>query len=191
MNFAQNLRFALPCATLRPYMAGKKNISQEVEAPEAEAVVRVYEVGYHVIPTFKEEELDSVVGAIRSVIEKSGGSFVAEGAPTLIRLAYPIAVKSRGKSDDYDRAYFGWIKFESSVVAAQALEEALKRDPTIMRHILFRTVREETRARIKLATLREVRRTDTIKPTQHKAEEAVTPVSEEDLDKALQDITTE
>ncbi len=89
-----------------------------------------------------------------------------------------------------DRGYFGWIKFEAVVGTARALEDMLKANKSILRHIVFRTVREETRARIKAPTLREVKRTDTIKTTAKRDEESA-PVSEEDLDKALSDITTD
>lgn len=173
-------------------MAVKKAVVKEVETTEAaEVVSRVYEVGYHILPSFKEEDLEGIVGAIRSVIEKAGGSFISEGAPVLTRLAYPVAVKTRGKRDDYDRAYFGWIKFEAAVDTAHALEESLKRDSAVLRFIVFRTVREETRARVKLATIREVRRTDVIKAAPTKEETSGEPVSEEDLDKALETLTTE
>jgi ribosomal protein S6 len=153
-------------------MAVKKTAVTEVEASEAEAISRIYEVGYHIVPTFKEEDLEGIIGAIRSVIEKVGGAFIAEGAPALTRLAYPVAVKSRGKSEDFDRAYFGWIKFEASVGTVAQLEAALKRDPAILRYIVFRTVREETRARVKLATIRDVKRTDVLKPVLTKPEVA-------------------
>ena len=66
----------------------------------------------------------------------------------------------------------------------------LKANKSILRHIVFRTVREETRARLKTPTLREVKRTDTIKATPRR-EEGSAPVSEADLDKALSDITTD
>ena len=171
-------------------MAVKKT-AEKVEAPETEAISRIYEVGYHIVPSFKEEDLEGVIGAIRSVIEKSGGSFISEGAPALTRLAFPVAIKSRGKSDEYDRAYFGWIKFEASVSTVDALEAALKRDPAILRYLVFRTVREETRARVKLATIRDVRRTDTLKPALTKPEVSGEPVNEEELDKALNTLTTE
>lgn len=156
-----------------------------------ETVNRIYEVGYHIAPRVKEEDLDGVVAGIRAVIEKEGGSFIAEGAPTLAKLAYDISVKEGGKRVDYDRAYFGWIKFEAPSSAAHALDEALKTNADLLRSIVFKTVREETRARLKAPTLREVRRTDTIKAAPKREEENATPVSEEELDKAIDDITVE
>lgn len=165
---------------------------QTVDSTAEDAVTtRIYEVGYHIIPTVAEENVDKVVGEIRAVIENMGGSFIAEGAPVLTKLAYDMDSREGDKWASQDRGYFGWIKFESVIAAAQALEESLKANKNILRHIVFRTVREETRARLKTPTLREVKRTDTIKTTARRPEEESAPVSEEDLDKALSDITTD
>ncbi|HEY4478753.1 MAG TPA: hypothetical protein VI981_00095, partial [Candidatus Paceibacterota bacterium] len=76
---------------------------------------RIYEIGYHIIPTVKEEDIEKTVGEIRKGIESSAGkaSFIAEGAPSLIKLAYPMSVREGEKYTEYDRGYFGWIKFEA------------------------------------------------------------------------------
>lgn len=165
-------------------------IEKEPETDLESGLSRVYEVGYHVSPSVKEEDVEKIVAEIRKTIEQAGGSFIAEGAPSLVRLAYAINGQEGGKRVEFDRASFGWIKFEAPAAAAQTLEESLKTNASILRHIVFRTVREETRAHLKAPQLREVRRTDTIKTTP-KREESAAPVSEADLDKALEDITAE
>ena len=158
---------------------------------EAEAgATRIYEVGYLIVPTVKEEDVEKIVGGIRSEIEKGGGSFIAEGAPSMMRLAYPMWGREAGRKVEYDRGYFGWIKFEASIEAADLLDKTLKRNANVMRFILFRTVREDTRAKMKAPQLREVKRTDTIKTTR-RVEEPSAPVSEEQLEKALSEITQE
>jgi ribosomal protein S6 len=158
-----------------------------------DVVSRIYEIGYHVASTVKEEEVEKVVAAIRGEIEKLGGSFIAEGSPSLMKLAFPMTVREGEKKTDHDRAYFGWIKFEAPTDAAKALEDSLKRNTNIVRSIVFRTVREDTRAKYKAPTLREVKRTDTIKSSPRRVEETAekAPVSEEQLDKALEHLTTE
>ena len=162
------------------------------ETVETDGIVsRIYEIGYHITPSAKEEDLEKIVGGIRSIIEKAGGSFIAEGAPAMTRLSYPISVKEGEKIVEYDRGYFGWIKFEATVETAQALEQALKRSADIMRSILFQTVREDTRAKMKAPQLREVKRTDTIKAAPRRVEESAAPISEEQLEKAIEDITAE
>lgn len=152
---------------------------------------RVYEIGYHIAPGVKDEDVEKIVSEIRKAIEKESGSFIAEGAPSLTRLSYAIPGREGGKRVEYDRAYFGWIKFEAPVSAADALDGFLKTNDAVLRHIVFRTVREETRAHLKAPQLREVRRTDTIKSAPKRAEESAAPVSEAELDKAIEDITAE
>ena len=154
-----------------------------------DTVRRVYEVGYHIVPTVKEEDVETVLSTIRGSIERSGGVFISEGAPTNIRLSYPMTVHNRGKNVDYDRAYFGWIKFESSPESARVLEDALNHDTEILRSIVFRTLRTDTRAHIKMAPLREVKRTDTLKSVNRPEESAA--VSDADINKAIEELTTE
>lgn len=157
-----------------------------------EKLARIYEVGYIIVPTVKEEALEKIVGTIRTEIEKAGGTFIAEGAPSLTRLMYPMSAEETGKRVEHDRGYFGWIKFEANIEAAHALEKMLKENASVLRFIVFRTVREDTRAKYKAPTLREVKRTDTIRSTPRRiSEEAKGPVSEEELEKAIQDITAE
>jgi ribosomal protein S6 len=161
---------------------------------DAPAEPRIYEIGYHIIPTVKEEDIEKTVGEIRKVIEASveKAGFIAEGAPLLIKLAYPMSVREGEKYTEYDRGYFGWIKFEAPASAVAVLDNALKTNTNVLRFVIWKTVREDTRAKIKPPTLREVKRTDTIKsaPRRAQTEEVAAPVSEEDLEKALQDITT-
>jgi len=171
-------------------MAETASVNKE-NAESGEDTARIYEVGYVVAPIVKEEDVEKIVGSIRTEIEKAGGNFIAEGAPSMIRLTYPMAARSNDKNVEHDRGYFGWLKFEAGVDVARTLEEALKKNQNIMRCIIFRTVREDTRAKMKAPQLREVKRTDTIKTTARRVEESTGPVSEEDLEKALQDITTD
>ena len=164
---------------------------KHTDAEPNETVLRIYEVGYHVSPSVKEEDVEKVVAQVRDAIEKAGGSFIAEAAPTSTKLSYPISIRHGERYTEYDRAYFGWIKFETTTEVAQEIDAALKAHASIIRHIVFKTVREDTRAKLKV-TMREVRRTDTIRTAPRKAEEsAETPVSEADLDKALETLTAE
>ena len=176
--------------TVPPHMTEAVAAERETALDEGEAL-RIYEIGYHVSPAVKEETVDATVSEMRSLIEKEGGKLIAEGAPSLTKLSYGIAMQEGGKRVEYDRGYFGWIKFEAPSEAAVKLEEALRRHPSVLRSMVFRTVREETRARFKTAPLREVKRTDTLKAAPRVVEESAAPVSEEELDKALEGITAE
>ena len=166
-------------------------VAEMNETAEDAVVSRIYEVGYHITPDTKEEELEKVVGSIRAVIEKANGSFIAEGAPSLTKLAYPVFLREGEKSVQYDRGYFGWIKFEAPIAVAHTLDAFLKQNKSFFRYLVFQTVREDTRAKMKAPQLREVKRTDVIKQVPRRVEETSAPVSEEDLEKALQDITAD
>src|SRR3989344_2001990 len=165
-------------------------VLEEATELGADEGLRIYEIGYMLVPTKKEDEVESATAEIRSMIERAGGKFLAEGAPSLQRLAYLISVQEKGKRLDHDRGYFGWIKFEAPVESAALVEKMLREMDGVMRSILFKTVREETRARFKTASIREVRRGDILKAAP-RAEEVAAPVSEEDLDKAISEITSE
>lgn len=169
-----------------PHMA-KKAAKVEV-AEDREVVLRVYEAGYHIVPQTKEEDLDAVVGKVRAVIEKAGGTFISEGAPALMKLAFPMTTREGDKNVTYDRSYFGWLKFEAPAETVEALTEFFAGTRDIFRSMVFKTIREDTRAKLKAPQLREVKRGDALKTTR-KTEEAAAPVSEEDLDKALETIT--
>lgn len=155
------------------------------------AVSRIYEIGYLIVPSVAEENLEKVVGDIRASIEKAGGSFIAEGAPSLMRLAYEMTAREGDKTHDYDRGYFGWLKFEATPESAVVLGDALKTNMSVLRHIIFRTVREDTRAKMKAPTLREVKTPHTARTSPRREEEVAAPISEVDLDKALENLTTE
>ena len=170
-----------------PRHMAEANVTMLPEISADEVTSRVYEIGYHVLPTTNEAEVESVVAEVRAMIEKAGGRFLAEGAPSLIKLAYPIA----GKAGESDRGYFGWIKFEAPIAAAEVLQEWLASHKSILRSIVFQTVREETRARFKTAVLRDVKRSDILKAAPRQIEETSAPISEAELEKAISDITSE
>ena len=152
---------------------------------------RVYEIGYHIVPTVPEEGVEETVNTLRKGIESAGGTFIAEGTPTLVRLAYSIEGGVGGRANEHDRGYFGWLKFEVTPQGMLTLDAALKQNQNILRHMILETVREDTRARLKIPTVREVKRTEPVRAAPRRVEESSAPVSEEDLDKALSDITSD
>jgi ribosomal protein S6 len=98
----------------------------------------VYEAGYHISPLVKEEDIEKIVSEIRSVVEKGGGSFIAEGAPALMKLAYEIEGREGSKKHFFDRGYFGWLKFESSSETADTLtRSALEKHASVFRSMVF------------------------------------------------------
>ncbi len=152
---------------------------------------QVYELGYHILPTVVSDEVENVVGTIRSAIERRGGIFISEGPTETIALAYPMFVNNGGKQTMYESAYFGWMKFELNPDEAVLLrDEDLANNTHILRFTLFKTTREETRAQLqteKHTILREVETTGTIEKKE--VQEEGGEVSEEALDKSIDELT--
>jgi len=152
--------------------------------------IQVYELGYHILPTVVTDDLEGEVTKVRSAIEKRGGSFISEGTPEMTTLAYPMFVNNGGKQTKYEQAYFGWMKFEMKPEEAVALaDEDMAANTQVLRHILIKTTREETRAQLQTAQnniLREIKTTGTLE--KKTVTEEGGEVSEEDLEKSIEDL---
>lgn len=121
------------CANLLPMEISKEtNINNNV-----------YEVGYLLLSSIPEEKVQDSVEKITSVINKEA-KVISQGAPELIDLSYTMSIKSEGKRDDYNSAYFGWIKFESEdgeVVVK--IKEEIDKTSDVLRFILVKTLRDD------------------------------------------------
>ena len=145
---------------------------------------KVYEVGYHIIPTVAESDLGIRVTAIRDAVEAAGGRMISDEYPKLIDLVYPMIKVTANKRTTNHSAYFGWMKFDAEPEGAKLLDATLKKDDFILRFILVKTVRENTMAPKKV--LREKRTEEA-----PRAKEAVIEkpaMSEEELDKTIEDL---
>jgi ribosomal protein S6 len=126
---------------------------------------RVYELGYHMVSTLSEEELQNELNSLRDEIKKLEGNFIAEGEPALIELAYTMYINEGGKNTSFDKAYFGWMKFDlDPSQLAHLKDEVIMENKNILRYLLFKTVAEDTRAQVNLEELKEVKNTDTLAP---------------------------
>ena len=78
---------------------------------EREERLKVYELGFHFVPTLSEDDVTVKFSELKSFVEKLGGEFISEDAPKPIGLAYEISKTLKGQKKWYKNAYFGWIKF--------------------------------------------------------------------------------
>jgi ribosomal protein S6 len=155
---------------------------------------RVYELGYHMVPTLTEAELQENVDALRKAISELKGNFLSESEPALMELAYTMYINEGGKNTGYDTAFFGWIKFDLDPEQLSHLQdEVLAENKNIIRHLLIKTVAEDTRAQINLEELREVKNDEVITPAkkEEKPEEEPAQASKEDLDETIDKLLEE
>ncbi|MGB2580649.1 MAG: 30S ribosomal protein S6 [Minisyncoccia bacterium] len=146
---------------------------------------RIYELGYHLVPTLAEEQIPAASGAVRGMIERISKDIIAEELPVFIDLAYQIVKTVEHKNKRFDEAYFGWIKFEGSPAGIAELEEELKKDENVLRYLIVKTIRENTFIAKKF-TGAKVKEQEEVAVTP--TEEAAVAPSEEALDKAIEEL---
>ena len=118
----------------------------EKEQDEIEAVTetrRLYELGYHLVPTVPPETIGEEVSKIKDILELNGGVVVSHEMPKMTELAYEIPKMVANKRTYYATAHFGWMRFQASPDKVHALQDALKKDPAVLRFIVFKTVEEK------------------------------------------------
>jgi len=109
------------------------NISEKMEG------LRVYEVGYLLLPILDEEKAQKEAEKIKNVIEKNKGMFLSEGAPQKRVLAYPMTKKIASENKKFNDAFFGWIKFESEVNVLDLLKKELDGAGNVLRYLIIKT----------------------------------------------------
>lgn len=146
----------------------------------------IYELGFHIVPTVGDDNLGAEVAAIKSMIERSGGIFIAEEFPTLTALHYPVGRKT-GKKETYTTPYFGWVKFELEPRHIKDLEEHVDSYEHVLRYLLIKTVREDTRIPKRVFQKQQESAPIKSKTTPEKS----APVSEEELDRSIAELVVE
>lgn len=154
----------------------------------------IYELGYHIVSTIKDEQLPREVSSIKGEVEKFGGAFISEEFPAHVTLAYTMVRSAGGKREKFASAYFGWVKFEMDVEQVSSLQESLKENDNVLRFLLFRTVREDTRAP-KRVMAPPPKPPEPIRPkfteVPKKKKESDEQVSDADLDRTIEQLVVE
>lgn len=141
----------------------------------------IYEISYHVIPTEISEEISAIVSKIKSTLSDAGGSIVAEGFSKLVNLSYPISDVNR---KIFNRANFGWLKFEINKFNALKFKAEVSSMPEVLRSLLVKTIKENTFYSVK-------QREDEIESTHIPASAVqgkLREVSAEEIDKSIDEL---
>lgn len=151
----------------------------------------IYEVGFHLVPTIAEDGVGAAVENVRKLIGDDA-EFISEGYPVKMGLAYVVERATQGKREKYAEAWFGWIKFATTRNKIPALEAALNGSREVLRSLIIETVREDIvppKARAAVFSSDRLKG-ETIQAPAAPAEKAA-PVSEVELDKSIDALTTE
>lgn len=169
-------------------------MAEDAQAPAASSQAPapktpVYEVGFHIVPTVGEDGVGAVVERIRKAI--GDVEFIAEGYPAKTTLAYTIERSLGGKREKYSESYFGWIKFATEArESLPALERALVEMKEVMRSLIIETVREDIMAERRRAVFTSDRLEGQTLEAPKRAKEEGGPVSEAELDKSIEALTS-
>ena len=110
------------------------------------SVNKVYEVSFNIVPTLSEEAMAAEFGNLKETLLKLSGFVISEQYPKPISLAYIMEKVIANKNTKFSSAYFGWVKFEAPVSVVEELKRILDRNENIIRHLIIKTVRENTLA---------------------------------------------
>ncbi len=106
--------------------------------------LEIYELGYHLLPTVQEEDVPAEISKINFVISENEGNIIGEGLPSMRQLAYEVVKKVETKTLKFNKAYFGWVKFEIDRSQITNIKNQIESLPSVLRFIIIKTVRENT-----------------------------------------------
>lgn len=100
---------------------------------------RTYELGYILVPTLPETDVETAVATLKSTITTVEGAVLSEGTPEFIDLAYQIEKNVKSKKMKWTQGYFGWIKFTAAPETLEALKKVFDGNLELMRYMLVKT----------------------------------------------------
>lgn len=105
---------------------------------------KIYEIGFLMSPAVRDEDLAARFDELKETLTKTGASFISEGAPEFIDLAYEMSKVIDNKRVRFNQGYFGWVKIEVDPAAITAIKELLDKNTLIIRYLLIIAPRENT-----------------------------------------------
>lgn len=164
---------------------------EKKEAVEKKENSKIYEVGYHLVSSIAEENILAEVSKIKEILNKEGAVIISEENPKLRALTYTIKKAFGGTYKKFDKAYFGFIKFELTEGDITKIDSFMKSNESVLRYLVIKTVRENTMFYPKSLSFvdKEVKFKLERSERAPKIEKvAVKPVSIEELDKSIDEL---
>jgi ribosomal protein S6 len=100
--------------------------------------VYAYELAYHVLPTVAEGEVETVTEEIKSILTAHKANITDEEVAARFELAYEIEKYLEGKYRRFASAYFGWIRFTVAPTQLAGIDEEIRNNKKILRHLTIR-----------------------------------------------------
>ena len=145
---------------------------------------RIYEVSYLLVPTISEDELPVNYGNLKELVASLSGNVVSDEMPKMMNLAYPMYKTLQNVINKFETAYFCWMKFSMDPEKVLELKKKLDLDPSIIRFLLIKTVKENTIAAKRFVHRDTIRRKPLTTKVEGEGEEAA-PINKEEVDKEI------
>jgi len=144
---------------------------------------KVYELGYLLVPTIKEEDVPANYGNLKELVLSLGGEIIADEMPKMTTLAYAMQKVVSNARSKFNTAYFGWTKFVMDSQKVLELKKLLGFDSNFIRFLILKTVKENT-----IAAKRFVRGETYRRPSlkKNKENETAIPINKEEIDKEIE-----
>ncbi len=150
--------------------------------------VQVYEIGFHILPTVPEEKLPEIVLKIKDSVTANGGEIIADEFPKMRVLAYDIKKRIETKYQSFNKAYFGWVKFETLSASIGKINKEAENDQNILRFIIVKTVRENTMHTFKSPVMMRGNVPEDVKVSSQPVPAEKTETSEAEIDKSIDEL---
>jgi ribosomal protein S6 len=124
----------------------------EIKIESTKEGFKVYELSIHLLPTLSEGDVQIEFSKIKSNIEKLEGEIISESVPQMFNLSYEIPKTIKAQKKWYETSYFGWVKFELEANKLANFEKFVKELDNNLRHLIVKTVRENTLVEKELGT---------------------------------------
>lgn len=153
---------------------------------EDKGEVGLYELGYHLVPTLSEDDVALRVGELQKGVAAHHGTIVTEAYPERMTLAYTMRKMVAGKWDTHNEAYFGWMRFEALPEEVMQWKKELDTNVALLRYLLIKTVPEDALPPMPFTKADDILERPAKAPSSSSAK--VAPVSEEELDKQIEEL---
>ena len=153
--------------------------------------VKLYELGFNLVSSIAEGDLDTEFKNLKDIITKQGGVISSESKPELINLAYTISKMIDSRRSKYSQAYFGWVRFTIESSKLEDLKKEVELFPNMLRFLLITTKEEGGISASEVAKMINGEKSGEVSKDEEKEEEVEEEVLDEELNEEKEDSDSE
>lgn len=163
--------------------------TENVAQTEAVSERGMYEIAFHLTSKLNEEEAAHETEAVAAAVRAHEGEILMTELPTLRPLTYPMSKVIKGKREEVEQAYFGWMQVRIEADKLPALMSTLGAMVSVMRVMSMILPKEALLPRPALKVIRTPERE--LVRVEKPAAPAAPAMTEEELDKTIESLVVE